>query len=108
MLVKIIRLRAEGRPLPPYRRAFGVVRGNLVLSDAKDPENERVVRLARVLDPRTRQPLAIPPLFDATLVKVSEDMWLSGYERHHEPLFDRTTDWAQTWLVTPISSLDSD
>lgn len=107
MLVKIIRLRSEGRPLPKYRLAFGVIRGQLLLTDAKEPLGERVVRLARVVDPSSGGEMAIPPLYDATLVKVSrEDMWLTGFERHHDELFERTTDVAQTWLVTPIGRLD--
>jgi hypothetical protein len=98
MKLTVVCLRCKGRRVPTWQlhRAVRHV-GQLTIIEEHDKLLHRVTRVARVIELERRPVNLLPPLFDATLLWMSNDqMALAGFER-----VDTTgdyTDYAQTWL----------
>lgn len=103
MIFDVVRVREGGWILPRFRSCMHrPVRGSLSVEDRQDPVLNRSTRTARILDPRTGNPVeGLPPLHDATLVCVRSDyLSITGFERIRDPLADREYEYAQTWVLT--------
>lgn len=102
MIFKLFLIREKGGVLPKWQRAtHHGIRGELSLSEQKDDVFNRVSRVAVMLDEHSQAPIAkVAPLYDAQLVRLTKSlMILSGVERIHDPIINRTYDFAQTWWL---------
>lgn len=91
-------MRRKGRPVPKWQlHREPRIEGHLTLRDENDKALHRTVRVARVITTERVTRDALPALFDATLIWMSNDqMAITGFER--EAIGDLITDYAQTWL----------
>jgi len=98
MRLAVVCLRCKGRRVPKWQlhRATRMV-GEMTITEQRDDVLHRISRVARVIDFQRRPIDLLPPLFDATLLWMSNDqLAVTGFER-----VDTTgdfTDFAQTWL----------
>lgn len=101
MLIRLLRLRERGWPIPKYQFAFKQgIPGELTVHEERDTVLNRYTRIARLSDPVTRSPIPnIPKLLDAQLVGLTREMMsLSGIERIEDPVLQKIEDFAQTWI----------
>lgn len=101
MLIRLLRLRERGWPIPKYQFAFKQgIPGELTVHEERDPVLNRYTRIARLTDPVTHNPMPnIPKLLDAQLVGLTREMMsLSGIERIEDPALQKIEDFAQTWI----------
>jgi len=94
----VVCMRCKGRRVPKWQlhRATRYV-GQLTVTEERDELLHRTCRVARVIDDFRRPTNVLPPLFDATLLWMSNDqMVLTGFER--DDSIGSITDYAQTWL----------
>jgi hypothetical protein len=98
--------RREGRLLSKAQRDRAWVRGVLVISEQRDNELNRVVRVARLLEPdQINQADALPPLHDAQMVEVRPDWWtITGFERVecHGAGPGEKACYQQSWFMVPV------
>ncbi|MET2521764.1 hypothetical protein [Ralstonia pseudosolanacearum] len=98
MKVLVKPLKIKGVQKQKWMRAMGNAHGTLVIRDRKDTVNDRVTRVAELIDsddPQRRTWM----LFDVELTSMNGSrLELAGMERHVE-WNGVTTDYAQTWLV---------
>jgi hypothetical protein len=96
MLFHVLRQRREGRVIPRHTMHIDAdrVRGELRVSDGRDPLLRRSCRVARLVDPARLVADVLPPLKDATLLYVDHTrLVLTGFEQVLE------RDYAQTWML---------
>jgi hypothetical protein len=98
MKLAVVCLRCKGRRVPKWQlHRAQRFEGQLTITEERDDVLHRTTRVARVIEVEPRPINLLPPLFDATLLWMSNDqMALTGFER-----VDSTgdyTDYAQTWL----------
>jgi len=102
MKLAVVCLRCKGRRVPKWQlhRAMRVV-GEMTITEQRDDVLHRISRVARVIDFQRRPMDLLPPLFDATLLWMSNDqLALTGFER--DDTTGTATDFAQTWLCEEI------
>ena len=77
--------------------------GEMTITEQRDDLLHRISRVARVIDFQRRPIDLLPPLFDATLLWMSNDqLAVTGFER-----VDTTgdfTDFARTWLCEVVGA----
>lgn len=98
MKFAVVCLRRKGRPVPKWQlHREPRIEGQLTICDESDKALHRTVRVARIITVERFTRDALPPLFDATLLWMSNgQMALTGFER--ETTGELITDYAQTWL----------
>jgi len=105
MMFDVWRLREQGWLLPRFRSCMvPPVRAILHVREQRDQDMNRHLRVAELLDPRSRQSLHdFPPLLDVTLVALDEtSMTLAGTERVRDPRADREYLYAQSWFLRAV------
>lgn len=99
MIVRLLRLRDRGWPIPKYQFAFKQgIEGELTVYEERDAVLNRHTRIARLRDLHNHQPIG-PALLDAQLVGLTREVLsLSGIERIEDPTLLKVEDFAQTWI----------
>lgn len=103
MIVQVVRLHEKGWALPRWRLALArPVSAALQLRDERTAIPGQACRVARLMDPLTKEPLLqVPPLRDAVLVHADATYWmLSGVEYLYDEMADRHIGFGQVWQVT--------
>lgn len=102
MRVMVYRYRNRGQLLPKHQFAqqIGVI-GELLFLDELSRFSQRGTRIAKRLDPATREPCdAVPCLYDVVMIAVRDRaMTLSGIEWLQDAMDVREVEYAQSWLV---------
>ena len=101
MLIRLLRLRERGWPIPKYQFAFKQgIPGELTVHEERDPVLNRYTRVARLTHAATNLPMPeVPKLLDVQLVGLTREvMSLSGIERIEDPVLLKIEDFAQTWI----------
>jgi hypothetical protein len=104
--------RREGRLLSKAQRDRAWVRGLLVISEQRDSELHRIVRVARLLKTGHISPDdVLSPLRDAQVVEVRPDWWtITGFERVEckgaGP--GEKACYQQSWFMVPVKQLRRD
>lgn len=100
MIVRLLRLRERGWPIPKYQFAFKQgIPGELTVHEERDPVLNRYTRIARLHAPGSHGFLNVPPLLDAQLVGMTKEfISLSGIERIEDLAISKIEDFAQTWV----------
>jgi hypothetical protein len=104
MKVAVITLREKGRPIPKWQLHRAERHdGHLTIREEHDKALHRTCRIARVVKVNRFAENLLPPLFDATLIWMSNDqMAITGFER--DTSTGSLTDYAQTWLCEDVDS----
>ncbi|WP_045227352.1 hypothetical protein [Methyloterricola oryzae] len=108
MMFDVWRLREQGWLLPRFRSCMvPPVRAILHVREQRDQDLNRHIRVAELLDPRSRQSLPdFPNLLDVTLVALDEtSTTLAGTERLNDPRADREYLYAQSWFLRAVSAV---
>lgn len=96
----VFRCRNEGQLLPRHVMWSTKVRGELYVTEERDDELHRTVRVAMIKD-QTRN-LLIEPLRDVVVVGAKPDWWtLTGWERPAATATSRQRAFQQSWVMIP-------
>jgi hypothetical protein len=100
-------MRRAGKLLPRFLMWTGEVTGDLYVSELRDIELNRAVRVATMRESPGGEPL-LPPLLDAVLVAAKPDWWtLTGWERIEDGGgAPGAVAFQQSWVLIPVE-LDS-
>lgn len=100
MIVRLLRLRERGWPIPKYQFAFKQgIPGELTVHEERDAVLNRYTRIARLRATGSHGSLDVPPLLDAQLVGLTREfISLSGIERIEDRAIRKIEDFAQTWI----------
>ncbi len=97
----VTRIFDGGRVMPNHVRHSNTVRGVLSVRQEQDTVRHRTVLVAR-LAPAVNAMKPVPPLYDATLVSSTGDVWtLAGYERVLSGALQQEYSLGQSWIITP-------
>ena len=98
MKLAVVCLRCKGRRVPKWQlHRAQRFEGQLTITEERDKLLHRTTRVARIIEVERRPVDLLRPLFDATLIWMSNDqMALTGFER--DDTSGSHTDYAQTWL----------
>lgn len=102
MRVMVYRYRNRGQLLPKHQFAQqNGAYGELLVLDELNRFSQRGTRIAKLLDPTTREPFAgLPCLYDVVMIAVRDRaMTLAGIERLQDAMAAQEVEYAQSWLV---------
>jgi hypothetical protein len=99
VVVPATRARDKGRLLSKYQRDRQWRDGELTVSEDRDAELRRIMRVARLVHGSRDIFL---PLLDATLIEMRSGLWtLTGFERVPDDALGELVAYQQSWLVMP-------
>jgi hypothetical protein len=104
MQFQVIPVRRAGRVQPRHVMWAGLVVGELRVSEVRDEETSRTLRVACIQDPAGQDLLR---LLDATLVSVHRGWWtMTGWERVADPNLGGTLAYQQSWILIPVGEAE--
>jgi hypothetical protein len=105
MQFQVTPIRNQGKLCSRWQWSGRAVIGDLYVTEEKDEELSRTIRVANILDPKSFAPI-LPPLLDPVLIAVKPDWWtLSGWERQADGHSAKAQAFAQSWILIPVDKL---
>ena len=100
MMFDVVPVRREGALLPRHVMWSGKVRGRLYVRETHDPELNRSIRVAQLLDEHDAS--VLPPLLDVVLLAAKPDwITLTGWERSELSVLATARAFQQSWILIP-------